>query len=137
MTRLNIKLIQEANERLEKNLSDHLDFIEQSRVGFDDALALEKIIKTAQTRITRYLALQELNVRLNKVREAIANSADGSDSNNSRPGLMKVAVDAGLPLQKAAELYDLAVREGKAYYEEHSKKLPRVKEGDAPADAEP
>ena len=68
-----------------KTLNDHLDFIEQSRAGLQDAQALERIIKSAQTRIGRYLAMQDLNVRLNKIRESIASSNDTADSDTSRP----------------------------------------------------
>ena len=108
--------------------------LSNSRAGLQDAQALEKIIKTAQIRISRYLALQELNVRLNKIREAAAQIDDDSDADTSRPGLLKVAVDAGLPLAKAAELYDLAIREGKDYLESHSQVLPRIEDGDKPND---
>lgn len=112
MTAFNNKQAEEANKRTEKALADHLAFIELSRASMEDALAMEQIIKHAQTRISRYIAMHKLNIKLNKLREAIANSEDPASTDNSRPALMKIAVDAGLPLQRASECYNMAVKEG-------------------------
>ena len=73
--------------------------------------AMERILGL-QTRISRYIAMHKLNIKLNKVREAVANSEETGSSDNSKPVLMKIAVDAGLPLQRASELYNMAIREG-------------------------
>ena len=118
MTSFDAKLAENANKRIEKALADHLGFIEQSRASMVDALAMEKIIKLAQTRISRYINIHKLNERLNTIRDTIAGSDDPEVTDSSRLALMKIAVDAGLPLQRASDLYDLAVREGRQSQEE-------------------
>ncbi|TVR46230.1 MAG: hypothetical protein EA402_02935 [Planctomycetota bacterium] len=109
---MNPHLVAQGTEQIEKVLASHLDLVEQSRADLADSQHLARVLKAAHARVERWIALQQLNARLNRLRHIAGESPAEVDQDLSRTALLRLSVEAGLDLQRAAKIIDRARREG-------------------------
>lgn len=124
MTDLNPQLISQRSAALEQAIADLMTLVEQSRAGRSESEKVLEVLKQGAQRAERWLSLLKLNERLNRLRERARDGSDSSDPEISRSQMLNLAVNAGLPLARAAQLIDQARADGKSLMQRQSGEQP-------------